>query len=218
MTESRYASLSGSLLARKGGAKPAMRPRHITGAMLDDLGWNDMGYGAETPSEHVPSSISALTPAPKFAQDGQQGPVSFEEHEAPVAFEGPEAPVSIEESQAPVPVVEQQRALADQFPEIEDEPFEEPVAIEQPAEIVRMPKRPAQPRAKAAAKAQLQAEARKAAFTLRLDTSRHLRLRLATAVTGRSAQQLVTAALDQFIESLPEVGNLAEQLPAAKRS
>lgn len=212
MTESRYASLSGSLLARKGGAKPAMRPRHITGAMLDDLGWNDMGYGAETPTEHVPSSISALTPAPKVAQD-DQAPVSIEEQH-PHAF--------IEEPQAPVPVVEQQRALADQFPESEEEPAEEaiaePIAIERPAEVVRMPKRPAQPRATAAAKAQIQAEMRKAAFTLRLDSSRHLRLRLATAVTGRSAQQLVTAALDQFIESLPEVGSLAEHLPTAKRS
>ena len=213
MTEPRYASLSGSLLARKGGAKPAMRPRHITGAMLDDLGWNDMGYGAETPSEHIPSSISALTPAPKVAQDEQQAPESIEEHYAPEV---------IEESQAPVPVVEQQRALADQFPESEEEPAEEaivePIAIERPAEIVRMPKRPAQPRAAAAAKAQIQADVRKAAFTLRLDSSRHLRLRLATAVTGRSAQQLVTAALDQFIESLPEVGSLAEHLPTAKRS
>ena len=209
MTESRYASLSGSLLARKGGAKPAMRPRHITGAMLDDLGWNDMGYGAETPAEHVPSSISALTPAPRVAQ---------EEQEAPVWIEEQQAPEPIEELQAQVPVVEQQRALADQFPEADEEPAEAPVAVEQPAEIVRMPKRPAQPRAKAAAKAQIQADVRKAAFTLRLDSSRHLRLRLATAVTGRSAQQLVTAALDQFIESLPEVGNLAEQLPSAKRS
>ena len=209
MTESRYASLSGSLLARKGGAKPAMRPRHITGAMLDDLGWNDMGYGAETPSEHVPSSISALTPAPRVAQ---------EEQEAPVWIEEQQAHEPVEEPQAQVPVVEQQRALADQFPEADEEPAVEAIAAEQPAEIVRMPKRPAQPRAKAAAKAQIQADVRKAAFTLRLDSSRHLRLRLATAVTGRSAQQLVTAALDQFIESLPEVGNLAEQLPTAKRS
>ena len=209
MTESRYASLSGSLLARKGGAKPAMRPRHITGAMLDDLGWNDMGYGAESPSEHVPSSISALTPAPRVAQEEQQAPAWAEEQHEPIPNEEPQ-PVA--------PVVEQQRALADQFPQAEEEPAEEPIAVEQPAEIVRMPKRPAQPRAKAAAKAQMQADARKAAFTLRLDSSRHLRLRLATAVTGRSAQQLVTAALDQFIESLPEVGTLAEHLPTAKRS
>lgn len=209
MTEPRYASLSGSLLARKGGAKPAMRPRHITGAMLDDLGWNDMGYGAESPSEHVPSSISALTPAPRVAQEEQQAPAWAEEQHEPIPNEEPQ-PVA--------PVVEQQRALADQFPQAEEEPAEEPIAVEQPAEIVRMPKRPPQPRAKAAAKAQMQADARKAAFTLRLDSSRHLRLRLATAVTGRSAQQLVTAALDQFIESLPEVGTLAEHLPTAKRS
>ncbi len=209
MTEPRYASLSGSLLARKGGAKPAMRPRHITGAMLDDLGWNDMGYGAEAPSDHVPSSISALTPAPRVAQEEQDAPAWVEEQQAPEP---------IDELQAQVPVVEQQRALAHQFPEADEEPADEPVAAEPPAEIVRMPKRPAQPRAKAAAKAHIQKEVRKAAFTLRLDSSRHLRLRLATAVTGRSAQQLVTAALDQFIESLPEVGNLAEQLPTAKRS
>ena len=210
MTESRYASLSGSLLARKGGAKPAMRPRHITGAMLDDLGWNDMGYGAETPAEHVPSSISALTPAPKFASEGLQPvPLHVEQDETAHDFE----------EQSPVPVVEQQRALADQFPQVEEEPAEAvAAAVEHPAEIVRMPKRPAQPRSKAKAAAQIKADGRKAAFTLRLDTSRHLRLRLATAVTGRSAQQLVTAALDQFIESLPEVGTLADHLPTAKRS
>jgi hypothetical protein len=209
MTEPRYASLSGSLLARKGGAKPAMRPRHITGAMLDDLGWNDMGYGEETPPEHVPSSISALTPAPKVAQEDQQAPVWAEEHYEPVA---------IQEPQPVAPVVEQQRALADQFPQSEEDSFEEPAPAEPPAEIVRIPKRPAQPRANVVAKAQIQADTRKAAFTLRLDSSRHLRLRLATAITGRSAQQLVTAALDQFIESLPEVGTLAEHLPTANRS
>jgi hypothetical protein len=53
----------------------------------------------------------------------------------------------------------------------------------------------------------------KAAFTLRLDEERHLRLRLASAVSGRSAQQIVTGALDAFLESLPEVDELARQLP-----
>jgi predicted DNA-binding protein len=52
----------------------------------------------------------------------------------------------------------------------------------------------------------------KAAFTLRLDTDRHLRLRLASAVTNRSAQQLVTEALDAFLESLTDVDTLATQL------
>jgi len=57
----------------------------------------------------------------------------------------------------------------------------------------------------------------KAAFTLRLDEERHLRLRLASAVSGRSAQQIVTGALDAFLESLPEVGELARHLPAHLR-
>src|SRR5687767_15149252 len=109
MTETRYASLSGSLLARKGGAKPAMRPRNIaSGAMLDDLGWNDMGYAPEQSPDHVPSSISALTPAPKaIREDHVRDEQVREDH--------------ITEDHAPVPVVEQQRALANQYPQIEDE-------------------------------------------------------------------------------------------------
>lgn len=58
----------------------------------------------------------------------------------------------------------------------------------------------------------------KSAFTLRLDGERHLRLRLACAVSNKSAQQLVTAALDAFIDSMPEIGVLASQLPAKKRN
>jgi pyruvate/2-oxoglutarate dehydrogenase complex dihydrolipoamide acyltransferase (E2) component len=41
---------------------------------------------------------------------------------------------------------------------------------------------------------------RKAAFTLRLDADRHLKLRLLSAHSGRSSQQLVVAALDQFLK------------------
>lgn len=54
---------------------------------------------------------------------------------------------------------------------------------------------------------------RKAAFTLRLDADRHLKLRLASAVVGRSAQQMVTEALDNFLAALPEIDKLAQQLP-----
>jgi hypothetical protein len=56
----------------------------------------------------------------------------------------------------------------------------------------------------------------KVAFTLRLDKERHLKLRLASAVTNRSAQRLVTAALDQFLESIPEVEALAEKSAGRK--
>lgn len=61
------------------------------------------------------------------------------------------------------------------------------------------------------------AGARKAAFTLRLDADRHLRLRLASAVDGRSSQQLVVQALDAFLAAQPEVEALARQVPANQR-
>lgn len=51
---------------------------------------------------------------------------------------------------------------------------------------------------------------RKAAFTLRLNPERHLRLRLASAICARSSQQLVTEALDQFLKTIPELDALAE--------
>ena len=51
----------------------------------------------------------------------------------------------------------------------------------------------------------------KAAFTLRLDPDRHLKLRLACAVGGRSAQQLVTDALDQLLAGMPELEAMAEK-------
>jgi hypothetical protein len=205
-----YASLSSGLLARKGAAKPAMRPQgfgHHAG--FDDLGWNDMGghhepapedgYEGDLP-EHVPSSIAALTPAPKHAKA------------APSDVEG--AAASEAEDQGEPEVVAQQRAIAESFPaEAEAETEEEAPAA--PAAVVPLRKRAAAPVAPAAS-----AGGRKAAFTLRLDAERHLRLRLATAVTGRSAQQIVTGALDALLATIPELEALAERVPpaTAKRS
>lgn len=57
---------------------------------------------------------------------------------------------------------------------------------------------------------------RKAAFTLRLDTDRHLRLRLASAVAGRSSQQLVVEALDALLATLPDVEALAREVSMTK--
>lgn len=203
-----YASLSSGLLARKGAARPAMRPQgYGPHPGFDDLGWNDMGHADQPPveefeeedlREHVPSSISALTPAPKL----------------------PRTEEPVEEPQ----VVAQQRAIAETYPpeieaeaESEDEAVEafapEAPAVEIPmlkprAHVVPLPKRPA-------AKPRVE-EGRKAAFTLRLDVGRHLRLRLATAVTGQSAQQIVTGALDALLASIPEVEALAERATSAK--
>src|SRR5690606_35101639 len=53
---------------------------------------------------------------------------------------------------------------------------------------------------------------RRAAFTLRLDEERHLRLRLASTVRGESAQALVTRALDSLLAQMPEIEQLASQV------
>ena len=50
-----------------------------------------------------------------------------------------------------------------------------------------------------------------AAFTLRLDPDRHLKLRLACAVSGRSAQMLVTDALDTLLGSMPDLDSMASK-------
>lgn len=188
MAEARpFASLSSGLLARKGAAKPAMRPQafgHI-GASLDDLGWNDMGEAEAAaaaaaaahpvPVEHVPSSIAALTPSPRAV------------------------------SEQP-PVREQQRSIADVLG-AEEEAQSAPLKASEPAAVVAMPRR----RSAMAARD-------KAAFTLRLDPDRHFRLRLACAVSGRSAQQIVTGALDHVLKSFPEIDALAGQLPVVGRA
>lgn len=176
-----YASLSSGLLARKGHARPAMRPQGYVSLtpshMADDLGWNDMG------------------------DDTQPAPVA----PAPVAIVSPVTePVS-----APEPAVLHQRAvLGEQFASDE---------IPAVAAVVPAPVPAPKPLSKgtiARVVRDVKAANAKAAFTLRLDNDRHLRLRLASAVHNRSAQQLVTEALDAFLESLTEVDALARQLDA----
>jgi hypothetical protein len=183
-----FASLSSGLLARKGAAKPAMRPQGFgqMGVSMEDLGWNDMGQSYQSQPEpqqdipeHVPSSIAALTPAPRLQSEPAPAP-----------------------QPAPPQVVEQQRAIEATF-------APKPAPAPAKAKAVRPVAVPAaQPRT-ATGKA-------KAAFTLRLDPERHLQLRLACALAHRSAQQIVTEALDGFLASMPELQSVASQLPAAR--
>lgn len=231
-----FASLSSGLLARKGAARPAMRPQGFGqgGAALEDLGWNDMGFEAPKPAE-----------APR---DG--------EHDA-FGEEIVEHPRSLHKSGlSPVesPVHGQQAEIADRLKagdetddaEI-DEDYDDTAELYEPeaaeeAEAVPFKKTPvlfAQPEAKAEAEeavaekvdvapqpvvaAPVEAPRRvtrqrsapglknKAAFTLRLDQSRHLKLRLACAVNGRSAQMIVTEALDQLLAAMPELDAMAEK-------
>ena len=70
MSDANLASLSSTLLARKGGAKPAMRPQSgILGpvdgkeaaASLEDLGWNDMGESEQAPADPAEEKVVAIT-------------------------------------------------------------------------------------------------------------------------------------------------------------
>jgi uncharacterized protein YlxP (DUF503 family) len=83
-----FASLSSTLLARKGGARPAMRSSH--GASLDDLGWNDMGE--DRPA--APSPLAAAIPQPIKYQEVIAEEFSAEPEQAkPVAVAKPSAVV-----------------------------------------------------------------------------------------------------------------------------
>lgn len=58
----------------------------------------------------------------------------------------------------------------------------------------------------------------KAAFTLRLDEERHLRLRLACTASNRSAQQVVTEALDRLLADMPELEAIAGEMRRKRHS
>lgn len=150
MTPKPLAALTSTLLARKGQAKPAMRPQGYGsfGHRQEDLGWNDMG-------------IDALRP--EIEPDAEQTQ--------------PSPPV----------VVQQQQDLVQHFT----------------------------PKFASETQVQVGVRGKKAAFTLRLDEERHLRLRLASAVASRSSQQLVTEAVDLLLAGVPDLEALVAK---AKRS
>ena len=122
-----FASLSSGLLARKGAARPAMRPQGFgqMGAGLEDLGWNDLGF--EPPKPNV-------------------APIRDEEHDA---F-GEELPA--QPSRNPLaaltpigsPVHDQQAEIEDRFsPEGDDEPvdedYDETAELYEPEEVAEVP-------------------------------------------------------------------------------
>ena len=231
-----FASLSSGLLARKGAARPAMRPQGFgqSGSGLEDLGWNDMGFeppkpadgaadeshdafGAEIQPHPVRNPLAGLTPVGSPVHD-QQAEIAGrltdctdegeEEDETAEIFEADEEPLAAalaETDDAPV-------AEVVELPPVAEAPT--PVAVEPaPETVTAAPKLRRVTRARSAPGSK-----GKAAFTLRLDKQRHLKLRLACAVSGRSAQQLVTDALDQLLESMPELDSMAEKAPLAKRA
>lgn len=178
-----FASLSPSLLARKGGARPAMRSqlqplhhfREATARQIeDDLGWNDMGHDHHDGPDLAPETAEVVSLNPAAAVP---------------ASEVPE-------------VIRQQGVIAERVAE----PAPKPV-LKRAAK--HAPKQADAPRGQRRSALK---EGRRAAFTLRLDSERHLQLRLACTISNRSAQQIVTEALDQFLAAQPDLAALAAQV------
>ena len=221
-----FASLSSGLLARKGAARPAMRPQGFgsqTGAGLEDLGWNDMGFeppkpavapvrdedhdafGEELPDQPLRNPLSALTPVASPVHD-QQAEIAnrFASHDEEGEDENGE--YVDETAELYDPEAEEAAPTVTEAAPVEAAAS---VAVISAKQVEPVRARPHRPRAAAGSKG-------KAAFTLRLDPARHLKLRLACAVSGRSAQQLVTDALDQLLDGMPEVDSMAERAPRKK--
>lgn len=199
------ASLSGILLARKGLARPAMRRPSMLGVnggsavTQDDLGWNDMGYDVDpdpsTPMDydhklHGANLLAAAVPEVKLQQDRLAQAIEAN-NDVEAGFESfAMAPESVTEALTIVTVT--------------PEPVTRPISRRGKTDAPR-----SRARSKPGSKG-------KAAFTLRLDGDRHLKLRLACAVQHQSAQQLVSDALDAFLESMPEISDLASHIPGKR--
>lgn len=151
-----FASLSSGLLARKGQARPAMRP--AMASHYDDLGWNDMGVDDD------PSVPDADVPAPVVYRRAIEAELAKAAKPAPKA------------------------------------------------NILQAAAYPLKIRSRASSKGK-----GKVAFTLRLEPEPHLRLRLGCALSGRSAQQIVTQALESFLESIPGLDEMSEQGLTSKK-
>ena len=225
MSEASFASLGPTLLARKGGAKPAMRPQltpltsnlsemaAIADEQLEDLGWNDMG-GENDEAEAEPALIlptkRAHNAEAAFGFDG----VSPEDGEVEETEAGPHP---IIDPLAGAEVVELHTGFARS-----QEPANEDTREDEAPHVLRSKKRPnkgartikANPLAKKGGRKARQKDesARRAAFTLRLDTDRHLKLRLASTMQGISAQALVTEALDALLTNIEDLDTLVAQM------
>ena len=230
------ASLSAGLLARKGAARPAMRRQVALSGLNpgfgghDDLGWNDMGYDVDphhTLAEETRPGAHGLSPMHGHEPDPEVRNALNDAVERAITDRGagtgdvdpivPDAPVPV---RAEPPLVHRhfERIAQEIAPaplpdaaEVVAPPAATPIAVPA-ATVVPLPvaKAMKQPRARAGTKGSF-------AFTLRLDPERHLRLRLASASSNRSAQAILVGLLDDLLASQPEIAAFAAQLPVKAR-
>ena len=185
------ASLTSSLLARRGDARPAMRRQpiahlHLPTAPHDDLGWNDIGDAHDY--QPTVTSLSAMTP---------MGGMSYDDHDD-IAEEQPEAQAAPQQTTVS-PLTQHLEQISQRLTQAPPRETGFKPLVERTSTPTRAPR------------AELAAN-RKAAFTLRIDAERHLRLRLLSALVNRSSQQLLIEALDAMLASHDKVENLAGQV------
>lgn len=185
------ASLGAGLLARKGDARPAMRRQVKPSAdadtpydveSLDDLGWNDMGADRPHPVTQLTPSFIPESGAADLSTDRQQ-------ERCGTGADGPVVKEQLDLLIARLAAVQPQRANAPK-----------PAAKDAGEASSASPRR-----AIAGSKPRV-------AFTLRLDAERHTQLRLAATVRNRSAQRLVTEALDKLLAEIPELPALMRRV------
>lgn len=246
MSEPGFASLGPTLLARKGGAKPAMRPQlpplvqdeaelaALADEQLEDLGWNDMG-GEDADHHDTGADIVPINAA--VAADAAETSTSpivrrqqrrLEERVlADAAMTGPDEP-ELDEEAAYDSEDSDDYAVDYSATSAEDESFdddydfdnEDTDADDDSAEQDFVPltpspvvaKKPVVVRAPVTPRVATAKSSRRAAFTLRLDAERHLKLRLAATMQGVSAQALVTEALDALLAEFDDLDVIAAHL------
>ena len=233
MSEASFASLGPTLLARKGGAKPAMRPQltplpdniseiaALAEEQLEDLGWNDMG--SEEPANDAEagpllSSKRGHTPSPLAAESDEiaetDADEAAEEHTDDVTtivdpLAGAEV-VSIATHPSVTPPANED-SFNGESPLLMSHQKRRVGRVLDDADAVVLSKKSNKTEAKPDASAKA-GSARRAAFTLRLDTERHLKLRLAATMQGVSAQSLVTEALDALLEDIEDLDALVNRM------
>ena len=195
-----FASLSPSLLARKGAARPAMRRQDAASfglsgmradtATMEDLGWNE--WGVSEPEQAVPV-IAVVSEEPVMPMDAAFAP----EPEAELSAEVEQDHLD-EESGDDGSTSAPMASLAPEVPAFAARKPDVLRQIDDLAERINQPVVTAR---------NLVTEGRRAAFTLRLDAERHFRLKMAGVLLNRSAQVIVTEALDKYLAEFADLSS-----------
>ncbi|WP_086608675.1 hypothetical protein [Erythrobacter donghaensis] len=251
MSDSSFASLGPSLLARKGGAKPAMRPQvaplvvdqaAVPEEALEDLGWNDMGdsdhdtaladggevvpINGDVSADGLGAGISPVVRRQQrrleervLADAAMTGPEDLDSEYDELGNDegedyesedyGAEDYESEDYDNGPIYGESYLDSDEDEGEEgISDAAFASLAPTQAPlAAPVIVPAPAPRPARKPAAQS-----GRRAAFTLRLDAERHLKLRLAATMQQVSAQALVTEALDRLLAEYDDLDVIAKHL------